>query len=93
MRREEPATALREAIEEAAYYRWQARGAPIGDALTDWLDAEFETYMSQSQAQISQPAATAATEHAWPPHLDVDGSCVDASLGGEDFGTSECCYR
>lgn len=35
-------TTSKDYLEVAAYYRWQARGCPWGDPLTDWLEAEKE---------------------------------------------------
>lgn len=29
-------------VEVAAYYKWQYRGCPANDALTDWVDAHKE---------------------------------------------------
>ena len=31
-----------EGLEKAAYFHWQARGCPVGDPMTDWLEAEKE---------------------------------------------------
>jgi hypothetical protein len=31
-----------EHVEVAAYYKWQSRGCPHGDSLSDWLSAHKE---------------------------------------------------
>jgi hypothetical protein len=31
-----------ERVAVAAYYKWQNRGCPHGDSLTDWVDAHKE---------------------------------------------------
>ena len=31
-----------EHVELAAYYKWQSRGCPLNDSLTDWVEAHKE---------------------------------------------------
>jgi hypothetical protein len=59
-----------ELVQSAAYFRWEKRGRPHGDPLTDWLHAEREVAERLKHPQehlLNEPPSESKDEpgHSW----------------------------
>lgn len=53
-----------DAVRELAYHKWQAAGAPAGDGVTFWLEAE-QQFLQQTQ-DTPEDAIDEASEESFP---------------------------